>query len=609
MNVLASVQALNGTTLILVIAALLFIEEVGVPLPFAPGDLMLAIAGIAVAAGRVPVLEAVAVTFVAVVAGAMTGHTLFSLVGRERLLRLARVLRLEDPVERVSGILQRGGWRAVFTARLIPGLRVHTTEVAGVIGVTRSTFISGLLPAAAVYVGAFIGLGAAFGNPILAVIHSVERQALPVGIVVALLVLILVFRGWLWRTLSGLAEGTWAEAMVVRIESPSLLLVPATVGLNFVGHALALQLQLPLFLDTTGTILAGVLGGPWVGGSVGVVTNLLSANSIDPNAVFYAPVSFAIGFVAGIIRRQGWLGTPSGWIVLWATCFLIATAVSTPLNLLVSHGHSGVPFGDATVDKMSSRLPLPVASLIGEAAVDLPDKLLAVVAAVLIYRGLPAASVPGRTLEIDLRQALTFVFQTPRWWRRILVASLCIAFAWLVVPYLLVAGYVVELSRARSNGLSGLPPWDRLGTKMKDGALITLAVLLWNIPSLVATAAGEVGGWDEVVVAGDLLGLLVSLVLPAIWAQYLDAGFRGAVDIFAVAHRVRLNLGLTVVIGALGIVLPLLSVAGVVGLVVGVIPALAYLLAVTAFLFGEYAAVTRPHEVQTADGRVTAQAG
>ena len=609
MNVLGWLQSLNGTTLILIIAALLFVEEIGVPLPFAPGDLVLAIAGIAVAAGKVSVVEALLVTYVAVVAGAILGHALFSLIGQERLLRFARVLHLENPVQRVSDVLQRGGWRAVFTARLIPGLRVHTTEVAGVVGVKRSTFVAGLLPAAAVYVGAFVGLGAAFGNPVLAIIHSVERQALPVGIVVAILVLILVLRGWLWRSLGRLASGTRAEAMVLRIESPSVLLIPAALGLNFIGHALAIQLPLPLFLDTTGTILAGVLAGPWVGGSVGVITNLVGAGSIDPNAVFYAPVSFAIGFAAGIIRRQGWLSAPSGWIVLWVVCFLISTLVSTPLNLLVSNGHSGVPFGDAIVDRLTPRFHLPVASLVGEAAVDLPDKLVGVVTAVLIYRGLPAASTPGRVLEIDLRQALTFVFQSPRWGRKILVASLCIAFAWLAIPYFLITGYLVEVARMRRLGSHQLPPWDTLRRKVKDGVLLGAAVLLWNIPSLGPTVVGEVGGWDDVVVAGNLIGLLVALVTPAIWAQYLDGGFRGAVDVPAVVRRVRVNRGLTLVIGALGLVLPLLSVAGLVALAVGVFPVLAYLLIVTSYLYGEYAAVTERLQAREAQERLTAEAG
>jgi membrane protein DedA with SNARE-associated domain len=52
-NPITWVQGLNGATLIVVICVLMFTEETGVPLPFAPGDLVLAIAGIAVAGGRV----------------------------------------------------------------------------------------------------------------------------------------------------------------------------------------------------------------------------------------------------------------------------------------------------------------------------------------------------------------------------------------------------------------------------------------------------------------------------------------------------------------------------------------------------------------------------
>src|SRR5579864_6125026 len=53
MNPMQWVQELQGPALIAVICGLLFLEEVGVPLFFAPGDLVLAISGIAIAGGRV----------------------------------------------------------------------------------------------------------------------------------------------------------------------------------------------------------------------------------------------------------------------------------------------------------------------------------------------------------------------------------------------------------------------------------------------------------------------------------------------------------------------------------------------------------------------------
>ncbi len=74
MNRVGWVQGLEGLTLAAVIAAFLFVEEAGVPIPFAPGDLMLAIGGIAMSAGRVNPVSLVVVVFVATVAGAVLGR-------------------------------------------------------------------------------------------------------------------------------------------------------------------------------------------------------------------------------------------------------------------------------------------------------------------------------------------------------------------------------------------------------------------------------------------------------------------------------------------------------------------------------------------------------
>src|SRR2546423_1227120 len=154
----------------------MFFEEAGVPIPFAPGDLVLAIGGIAIAGGRLDPATFIVVVTASVLIGALAGREIFALLGWERLMRVAQPLHARKPLEHASRLLRRGGWRAVFTARLIPGLRVHTTQVAGGSRMPRGTFIRGLLPATAVYIGAFVGLGAAFGRPILNLIHEAEHQ-------------------------------------------------------------------------------------------------------------------------------------------------------------------------------------------------------------------------------------------------------------------------------------------------------------------------------------------------------------------------------------------------------------------------------------------------
>jgi len=70
------IDSLTGMTLVLAICSLLFIEEMGVPLPFAPGDLVLVVGGIAIAGGRVnPILIATSALLTCIV-GATLGRQL-----------------------------------------------------------------------------------------------------------------------------------------------------------------------------------------------------------------------------------------------------------------------------------------------------------------------------------------------------------------------------------------------------------------------------------------------------------------------------------------------------------------------------------------------------
>jgi len=453
-NPISWVQALEGPALVAVICGLMFIEETGVPLPFAPGDLILALGGIAVAGGRVNPVLLVAAVAVSITVGALIGRGAAALLGWERLIRIAEPLRARGPLERAAGMLQRGGWRAVFTARLIPGLRVYTTQVAGVSRMPMRTFVGGLLPANAVYIGAFVGLGAAFGRPILALIHEAEHQLLITILLIAVVVAVfLLTRAPARRTLASLQAAGWTGPLKFSLDSVGVVLILACLGLNFAGHAIAVTFGLPLFLDSIGTVLAGVVAGPWVGGSVGFVSNLVSSNTIDPIAAPYGIVSFAVGFAAGLSRYLNWQKRASGWVALWLVCFAISAIVSTPLNFLSGGGKSGVGLGDSVYAALSNaHLPRTVAAFIGEAAVDLPDKLITVVVALLIAQGLPQRRATTAPADLDLGEAFTFVIRSDRWVRKLLAGAVCLLFIWLIVPFLLLEGYIVETARRVRSG-------------------------------------------------------------------------------------------------------------------------------------------------------------
>jgi energy-coupling factor transport system substrate-specific component len=487
---------------------------------------------------------------------------------------------------------------------------VYTTQVAGLSRVPMRTFIAGLIPANAVYIAAFVGLGAAVGRPILALIQLAERQLLIALLVVAGLVAVfLLTRGPIRRTLASLQAAGWTGPLRFSLETVGVVLILTSIGLNFAGRAIAVTFGLPLFLDSIGTVLAGVVGGPWVGGSVGFISNLLSSNTVDPVAAPYALVSFAVGFAAGLARYLNWQKRASGWVALWLVTFAIASLVSTPLNFLINNGKSGIGLGDSIYAALNgAHVPRILAALIGEASVDLPDKLITVVVALLIAQGVPRPTAASGSVDLNLGEAVLFVVRSERWVRRLLTAALCLLFSWLIVPLLLLIGYLVEIARRVRAGARELPPWDHPWHKIKDGFKVLVAILIWTVPSvLLSIPAGidsalhpNTPGFPTtiddlagiVAAVGSVWSLVVLLLEAAIISQYLDRGFLGALNVRAVFRRVRLNLALSIVVGVLVVALSTIGLIGLAVLLVGVLITFPYASFIGGYLVGRYARLT-----------------
>ena len=50
-----------------------------------------------------------------------------------------------------------------------------------------------------------------------------------------------------------------------KLNTASLVLIPACIGINYLGKLFASVLKLPLWLDSIGTCIGGALGGPIIG--------------------------------------------------------------------------------------------------------------------------------------------------------------------------------------------------------------------------------------------------------------------------------------------------------------------------------------------------------
>ncbi len=71
--------------------------------------------------------------------------------------------------------------------------------------------------------------------------------------------------------------------------------------LNLLGSNLVAYLGLPVFFDAVGTMLAAILIGPWIGGLIGLMTNLLSGLFHSSLSIPFGFVNMGIGIITGYL--------------------------------------------------------------------------------------------------------------------------------------------------------------------------------------------------------------------------------------------------------------------------------------------------------------------
>jgi hypothetical protein len=95
-----------------------------------------------------------------------------------------------------------------------------------------------------------------------------------------------------------------------RFDTRTLVLIPIAIAINIVlGQTVASVLKVPIYMDSIGTVLVGVLAGPIPGLVTGVVTNLLWT--------YVLPAPFHSDFAAPFAVVAAWIGFFSGLVAQW----------------------------------------------------------------------------------------------------------------------------------------------------------------------------------------------------------------------------------------------------------------------------------------------------
>ena len=169
-----------------------------------------------------------------------------------------------------------------------------------------------------------------------------------------------------------------------KLNAACIVLIPACIGINYLGKLFASVLKLPLWLDSIGTCIGAVLGGPIIGGICGAANNLIYGFTTgDSITLVYALTSLGIGIAVGIMARLGAVLTA-------CVAGFVAVLISTPLNILFWGGTTGNLWGDAVFAwSQASGLPVALGSFLDEVIVDVPDKLITLLIVFAIIKGLP----------------------------------------------------------------------------------------------------------------------------------------------------------------------------------------------------------------------------
>lgn len=172
----------------------------------------------------------------------------------------------------------------------------------------------------------------------------------------------------------------------------TLILIALSIVINIVCGQLVSLLKLPIFLDSIGTVLVGIIAGPWAGGLTGLLTNLIWGLVASPVAAAFAPVAMVIGIVAGLCAKYGlfknwWLAIIAGLIIT-----IFNAIVAVPIRLYMFGGITGSGADFVTAYMLALGKDLFGAVVVSVFTSNVMDKVATALLAWTILKALP-----GRT--------------------------------------------------------------------------------------------------------------------------------------------------------------------------------------------------------------------
>jgi energy-coupling factor transport system substrate-specific component len=234
----------------------------------------------------------------------------------------------------------------------------------------------------------------ATADPVTGLIAS--RNTVIVVLGLALLVGFIAYAGMEY------AQTNRLESITSQFDTRTIVLIPIAIAINIIlGQTVSAALKVPVYLDSIGTILVGVLAGPIAGALTGGLANLIWTYVLPSpfNSPYAAPffiVAVEIGLLAGIFGRLGFFrsrpNTSPDRLAIGAAVVVAIVAVIAVYGFIPFYANGAITFFAPPV--AGAPAPDPIFVILGWAvAALLVAAVVGLIALLFVRRDLGAAYI------------------------------------------------------------------------------------------------------------------------------------------------------------------------------------------------------------------------
>jgi len=218
--------------------------------------------------------------------------------------------------------------------------------------------------------------------------------------VIAILVVALI-AGFVGYAGTEYAQTRRLDSITSQFDTRTIVLIPIAIAINIIlGQTVSAALKVPIYLDSIGTILVGVLAGPIAGALTGGLANLIWTYVLpapfhsDYAAPFFI-VAVEIGLLAGIFGRFGFFrsrpNTPPSRLAVGGAVVIAIVAIIGIYGFIPYYSKGAVTF---FAPPTAGASPDPIFVILGWAVgLLLVGSLVGLLALLFIKRDLGAAYV------------------------------------------------------------------------------------------------------------------------------------------------------------------------------------------------------------------------